>query len=108
MEGVVTVDITLNGDLPEGARPDLSVVGVIEIERLNDIIYVGRPVIASSESTVELFKLIEEGKYAVRKRVRLGRSSVSTIEVIEGLTPGDEIILSDMSQWDEHDRIRLK
>jgi HlyD family secretion protein len=108
MEGNVTVDITLNGDLPEGARPDLSVVGVIEIERLNDIIYVGRPVFASSESTVELFKLIEDGKYAVRTSVQLGRSSVSTIEVVEGLVPGDEIILSDMSQWDEHDRIRLK
>jgi len=108
MEGNVTVDVTLNGELPEGARPDLSVVGVIEIERLNDIIYVGRPVFASSQATVELFKLLEEGKYAVRTRVQLGRSSVSTIEVIEGLMPGDEIILSDMSQWDEHDRVRLK
>ncbi len=108
MEGNVTVDVTLDGELPEGARPDLSVVGTIEIERLNDIIYVGRPVFASSESTVELFKLVEEGKYAVRSRVQLGRSSVSTIEVIEGLMPGDEIILSDMSQWDEHDKIRLK
>jgi HlyD family secretion protein len=108
MEGTITVDVTLEGELPEGAKPDLSVVGTIEIERLNDIIYVGRPVFASSESTVELFKLVEEGKYAVRSRVQLGRSSVSTIEVVEGLTPGDEIILSDMSQWDEHDRIRLK
>jgi HlyD family secretion protein len=108
MEGNVTVDIRLNGKLPEGARPDLSVVGVIEIERLNDIIYVGRPVFASSQATVELFKLVGDDKYAVRTRVQLGRSSVSTIEVIEGLTPGDEIILSDMSQWDEHDRIRLK
>jgi len=108
MEGVVTVDVTLDGELPEGARPDLSVVGVIEIEGLNDILYVGRPVFASSESTVELFKLVEDGKYAVRTRVQLGRSSVSTIEVIEGLIPGDEIILSDMSQWDEHDKIRLK
>jgi len=108
MEGNVTVDIKLNGELPEGARPDLSVVGVIEIERLNDIIYVGRPVFASSQATVELFKLIEDGKYTVRTRVQLGRSSVSTIEVIEGLMPGDEIILSDMSQWDEHDRVRLK
>jgi HlyD family secretion protein len=108
MEGNVTVDIKLHGELPEGARPDKSVVGTIEIERLNDIIYVGRPVFASSEATVELFKLVEDGKYAVRTRVQLGRSSVSTIEVIEGLMPGDEIILSDMSQWDEHDRIRLK
>jgi len=108
MEGNVTVDIKLNGELPDGARPDLSVVGTIEIERLNDIIYVGRPVFASSQATVELFKLVEDGKYAVRTRVQLGRSSVSTIEVIEGLTPGDGIILSDMSQWDEHDKIRLK
>lgn len=108
MEGNVTVDITLNGELPEGARPDLSVVGTIEIERLNDILYVGRPVFASSQVTVELFKLVEDGKYAVRARVQLGRSSVNTIEVIEGLVPGDEIILSDMSRWDEHDRIRLK
>jgi HlyD family secretion protein len=108
MEGNVTVDVSLNGELPEGARPDLSVVGTIEIERLNDIIYVGRPVFASSEATVELFKLVEDGKYAVRTRVQLGRSSVSTIEVVEGLVPDEEIILSDMSQWDEHDRIRLK
>ncbi len=108
MEGNVTVDVTLHGELPEGARPDLSVVGTIEIERLNDIIYVGRPVFASSQSTVKLFKLVEDGKYAVRTRVQLGRSSVSTIEVVEGLAPGDEIILSDMSQWDEHDKVRLK
>ncbi len=108
MEGNVTVDIKLNGELPDGARPDLSVVGTIEIERLNDIIYVGRPVFASSEATVELFKLVEDGKYAVRTRVQLGRSSVSTIEILEGLVPGDEIILSDMSQWDENDRVRLK
>ena len=108
MEGNVTVDIKLSGELPDGARPDLSVVGTIEIERLDDIIYAGRPVFASNQSAVELFKLTEDGKFALRTRVQLGRSSVSTIEVIEGLTPGDEIILSDMSQWDEHDKIRLK
>ena len=108
MEGNVTVDVTLNGALPEGARPDLSVVGTIEIERLDDILYVGRPVYASNQSAVELFKLIEEGKYAVRSRVQLGRSSVSMIEVVEGLAVGEEIILSDMSQWDSHDRVRLK
>ncbi|MBN1806002.1 MAG: HlyD family efflux transporter periplasmic adaptor subunit [Sedimentisphaerales bacterium] len=108
MEGNVTVDISLTGELPEGARPDLSVVGVIEIERLNDIIYVGRPVFASNQAAVELFKLVEDGKFAVRTRVQLGRSSVSTIEVLEGLVPDDEIILSDMSQWDEHDKIKLK
>ncbi|MBN2182561.1 MAG: HlyD family efflux transporter periplasmic adaptor subunit [Sedimentisphaerales bacterium] len=108
MEGNVTVDIKLNGELPEGARPDLSVIGTIEIERLNDIIYVNRPAFASSQSTVELFKLVEEGKYAVRTRVKLGRSSVNTIEILEGLVPEDEVILVDMSQWDEHDKIRLK
>jgi HlyD family secretion protein len=108
MEGNVTVDIRLNGELPDGARPDLSVVGTIEIERLDDIIYVGRPVFASSQNAVELFKLVENGKFAVHTRVQLGRSSVSTIEVVEGLAPGDEIILSDMSQWDQHDKIRLK
>jgi HlyD family secretion protein len=108
MEGNVTVDISLNGDLPDGARPDLSVVGTIEIERLDDILYVGRPVFASSESSVELFQLVDDGRYAIRSRVQLGRSSVSTIEVIEGLAEGDEIILSDMSQWDEQERLRLK
>ncbi len=108
MEGNVTVDITLTGELPDGARPDLSVVGTVEIERLDDIIYVGRPVFASGESTVELFKVTEDGKYAERSRVTLGRTSVSTIEVIEGLDVGDQIILSDMSQWDEQDKLRLK
>lgn len=108
MEGNVTVDIALNGDLPDGARPDLSVVGTVEIERLDDILFVGRPVFASSESAVELFKVVEDGRYAQRIRTQLGRSSVSTIEVIEGLSVGDEIILSDMSQWDEQDRLRLK
>ena len=108
MEGNVTVDVTLNGNLPEGARPDLSVVGTIEIERLDDILYVGRPVYASNQSSVELFKVVEEGRYAVRSRVQLGRSSVSTIEIIDGLAVGEEIILSDMSQWDSHDRVRLK
>ncbi|UCD52633.1 MAG: HlyD family efflux transporter periplasmic adaptor subunit [Phycisphaerales bacterium] len=108
MEGNVTVDVTLSGALPEGARPDLSVVGTIEIERLDDILYVGRPVYASNQSAAELFKLVEEGKYAVRSRVQLGRSSVSTIEVVDGLAVGEEIILSDMSQWDSHDKVRLK
>ena len=108
MEGNVTVDVTLSGALPEGARPDLSVVGTIEIERLDDVLFVGRPVYASNQSAVELFKVVEEGKYAVRSRVQLGRSSVSTVEVVDGLALGDEIILSDMSQWDSHDRVRLK
>lgn len=108
MDGNVTVDASLRGTLPEGARPDLSVVGTIEIERLDDILYVGRPVYASSEGITELFKVVEGGRYAVRSRAQFGRSSVSTIEILEGLEIGDEIILSDMSQWDSCDKIRLK
>jgi multidrug efflux pump subunit AcrA (membrane-fusion protein) len=108
MDGNVTVDVSLRGTLPEGARPDLSVVGTIEIERLDDVLNVGRPVYASTEGVTELFKVIEGGKYAVRARAQFGRSSVSTIEVLDGLVVGDEIILSDMTQWDGCDRIRLK
>lgn len=108
MEGNVTVDVSLRGTLPEGARPDLSVVGTIEIERLDDVLNVGRPVYASSEGVTELFKVLDGGKYAVRTRAQFGRSSVSTIEVLDGLVVGDEIILSDMSQWDGCDKIRLK
>jgi len=108
MEGNVTVDVSLDGPLPKGARPDLSVVGTIEIERLDDVLYVGRPVFASQDSATELFKLVDDGKYAIRVRVQFGRNSVSTIEVLQGLNVGDQIILSDMSQWDTSDRIRLK
>lgn len=108
MEGNVTVDVSLSGALPQGARPDLSVVGTIEIERLEDILYVGRPVYASSEGLTELFKVVEDGRFATRTRVQFGRSSVSTIEILEGLQVADEIILSDMSQWDGCDRIHLK
>jgi len=108
MDGNVTVDVSLEGVLPPGARPDLSVVGTITIEKLDDVLNVGRPVFASSEGLSELFKVVEDGRYAERSRVQFGRTSVSTIEVIEGLAVGDEIILSDMSQWDGCDRIRLK
>jgi len=108
MEGNVTVDVSLDGALPQGARPDLSVVGTIEIERLEDVLHVGRPVFASSEGVTELFKAVEGGRFAVRTRVQFGRSSVSTIEILEGLQVDDEIILSDMSQWDGQDRLRLK
>ncbi len=108
MEGNVTVDVSFNGALPLGARPDLSVVGTITIEKLDDVLNVGRPVFASSEGPSELFKVVEDGRYAERSRVQFGRTSVSTIEVLEGLEVGDEIILSDMSQWDGCDRIRLK
>ena len=106
-EGTVTVDVALDGPLPRGARPDLTVDGTIELERLVDINYVGRPVFGQEDSVVSLFKLVDAGEFAVRARVGLGRSSVNTIEVLEGLQPGDEVILSDMSAWDAFDRVRL-
>jgi len=105
--GTVTVDVALDGELPRGARPDTTVDGTIELERLEDVIYVGRPVFGQEESIVSLFKLQPETDEAVRTRVSLGRSSVNTIEVIEGLQPGDQVVLSDMSQWDAFDRVRL-
>ncbi|MFB3920479.1 MAG: HlyD family secretion protein [Terriglobia bacterium] len=105
--GTVTVDVKLDEALPLGARPDLSVDGTIEIERLADVMYVGRPVHGQPNSTISLFKVINNRKEAVRVQVKLGRSSVSTIEVLEGLQVGDQVILSDMSQWDAFDRIRL-
>jgi HlyD family secretion protein len=105
--GTVTVDVALDGALPKGARPDLSVDGTIQLERLENVLYVGRPVQGQSDSKVGLFKLVDSGKGAVRVPVKLGRSSVSTIEVTGGLEIGDQVILSDMSQWDTHDRIRL-
>jgi len=108
MEGNVTVDVSLDGELPKGARPDLSVVGTIEIERLIDILHVGRPVLASADSKVELFKLVDDGRFAIRTPVQFGKTSVSTIEVLDGLVVGDQIILSDLSQWDTADKIRLK
>jgi HlyD family secretion protein len=108
VSGTVTVDVSLDGELPRGARPDLSVDGTIRLERLENVVHVGRPVQGQSESTVGLFKLVENGRAAVRVAVKLGRSSVSAIEVIDGLQPGDRVILSDMSQWDGHERVRLE
>ena len=105
--GTVTVDVTFTVPLPKGARPDLSVDGTIELERLNDVIYVGRPAFGQERSTVGLFRLTETGNDAVRIPVQLGRSSVNTVEVLRGLQPGDRVILSDMSQWDSHERIHL-
>ncbi|MCS6805933.1 MAG: efflux RND transporter periplasmic adaptor subunit [Acidobacteriota bacterium] len=105
--GTVTVDVALEGPLPKGSRPDLSVDGTIEIERLEDVLYVGRPAFGQEKSTVGLFKLINGGREAVRVPVKLGRSSVNTIEILDGLQPGDQVILSDMSAWDAFDRIRL-
>ena len=105
--GTVTVDVALDGELPKGARPDLSVEGTIELELLQNVLYVGRPVHGQSESPVGLFKLVAGGREAIRVPVKLGRSSVNTIEILQGLNIGDTVILSDMSQWDAHDRVRL-
>jgi len=105
--GTVTVDVELQGEMPKGARPDLSVDGTIELERLDDVIKVGKPVQGQPDSLIGLFKLTPDGKEAIRVQVKLGRSSVTEIEVIEGLKPGDQVILSDMSAHDAFDRIRL-
>jgi HlyD family secretion protein len=105
--GTVLVDISLLGDLPRGARPDLTVDGTIELERLEDVVHVGRPAFGQENSTVSLFRVDAQSGEAVRVRVSLGRSSVNTIEVREGLEPGDQVILSDMSAWDAFDRVRL-
>ena len=107
INGTVTVDVKLEGALPPGARPDLSVEGTIEIENLKDVVYVGRPAFGQPNSTVGIFKLDEEGNGATRVQVKMGRSSVNTMEVLEGLKPGDRVILSDMSTWDAFNRIRL-
>jgi HlyD family secretion protein len=106
-EGTVTVDVALEGPLPKGARPDLSVDGTIELEVLRNVLFVGRPAYGQPESKIEMFKVVDEGQAAVRVPVTLGRSSVSKIEIKDGLAPGDQVILSDTSQWDEFDRLRL-
>jgi HlyD family secretion protein len=106
--GTVTVDVAITDPLPAGARPDLSVDGTIELENLKDVLFVGRPVHGQSDSTVGLFKLVEDGSEAVRVNVKLGRSSVNTIEILQGLKAGDKVVLSDMSNWDSFDRIRLR
>jgi HlyD family secretion protein len=105
--GTVTVDVALTGDLPKGARPDLSVDGTIELERLEKVLYVGRPAFGQEHSTVGLFRLAEDGDSAVRIQVKLGRSSVNTIEILDGLEENDQVVLSDMSSWDAFDRVRL-
>jgi HlyD family secretion protein len=106
--GTVQVDVELVGELPRGARPDLSVDGTIEIERLPDVLYVGRPAYGQSESTVTLFKLEPDGSEAIRVPVGLGRSSVNLIEIRQGLAEGDQVVLSDTAQWDDYDRIEIK
>ena len=106
--GTVTVEVELQGQLPKGARPELSVDGLIELERLASVLYVGRPVHGQADSTVSLFKLLRGGAVAEQVPVRLGHSSVSVIEVVEGLEAGDRVILSDMTAWHEHERVRLQ
>jgi HlyD family secretion protein len=108
VNGTVTVDVTIDDPLPLGARPDLSVDGTVTLENLKDVLYVGRPVHGQAESTIGIFKIIDDGSEAVRVNVKLGRSSVNTIEIVDGLKVGDKVILSDMSAWDNFDRIRLK
>jgi RND family efflux transporter MFP subunit len=106
--GTVTVDVELTGPLPQGARPDLSVDGTIDLERMTDVLYVGRPALGNENSTLSLFKIDPDGKGATRVPVKVGRASVNSIQVIEGLKEGDTVILSDMSRWDNVDRIRLE
>jgi HlyD family secretion protein len=107
LNGTVTVDVELAGALPQGARPDLSVDGTIDLDRMTDVLFVGRPAFGNENSTISLFKLDADGKTAVRVPVKVGRASVNSIQVIEGLQRGDTVILSDMSRWDSTDRIRL-
>jgi HlyD family secretion protein len=106
-QGTVTVDVAFDEALPKGARPDLSVDGTIELERLDNVVYVGRPAFGQENNTVGIFKLVSGSSEAVRTPVKLGKSSVNTIEIQSGLQPGDQVILSDTSAWDAHDRIRL-
>jgi hypothetical protein len=105
--GTITVDVALTGDLPKGAVPDLSVDGTIELERMADVLYVGRPAFGQEQSIVGLFKLQPDGR-ATRLQVKLGRSSVNAVEIISGLNVGDQVVLSDMSAWDAFDRVRLQ
>jgi HlyD family secretion protein len=106
--GTVTVDASIDGTLPPGSRPDLSVEGTIEIERLTDVLSTGRPVHGDTDNTVGLFKLMGDGNEAVRVQVKLGRTSVNSVEILQGLSAGDQVILSDMSTWDNVDRVRLR
>lgn len=108
VNGTVTVDVELSGALPLGARPDLSVDGTIDLDRMANVLYVGRPAFGNENSTISLFKLSTDGKTAVRVPVKVGKASVNSIEVLEGLTEGDTVILSDMSRWDNTDKIRLE
>jgi RND family efflux transporter MFP subunit len=106
--GTVTVDVALTGALPQGARPDLSVDGTIDLDRLSDVLYVGRPAQGNENSTLSLFKVLPDGRTAVRTAVQVGRASVNAIQVLGGLQPGDTVVLSDMSKWDNNDRVQIE
>jgi HlyD family secretion protein len=106
--GTVTVDVKLTGELPKGTRPDLSVDGTIDLERLDNVLYVGRPAFGQENSTISLFRLDGDGHDATRVPVKVGRASVNSIQVVDGLHEGDTVVLSDMSRWDNTDRIRLQ
>jgi HlyD family secretion protein len=108
VNGTVTVDVTLDAKLPQGARPDLSVDGTIDLEKMDNVLYVGRPAFGQEQSTVGMFRLEPDASNAVRAQVKLGRSSVNTVEILQGLKEGDQVILSDMSRWDSYDRVRLE
>ena len=107
-DGAVTVDVQLTDELPRGARSELSVDGLVEIERLDDVLHVGRPAFGQEGDEVDLFRLAQGGDHAVRVRVLLGKASVNTVEIREGLAEGDTVILSDTSAWEGHGRIRLR
>ena len=106
--GTVTVEVALDGALPRGARPDLSVDGTIEVERLPNVLHMGRPAYGQGESTVGLFKLEHDGRHATRVPVKLGRTSVNTIQIVQGLDVGDKVIISDMSRFDDVERVKLE
>jgi RND family efflux transporter MFP subunit len=106
--GTVTVDVALEGELPKGARPDLSVDGTVELDRLADVVFVGRPAFGQDQNSISLFRVNGDGDEADRVKVKLGKSSVNAVQILEGLKPGDRVILSDMSAWDAYDRVRLK
>src|SRR6266511_1239851 len=106
-QGTVTVEVAFDEPLPKGARPDLSVDGTIELERLDNVVYVGRPAFGQENNTVGMFKIVSGASEAVRTPVKLGKGSVNTIQILDGLQPGDQVILSDTSAWDAHERIRL-
>jgi len=106
--GTVTVDVSLTGELPKGARPDLSVDGTIDLEKLDNVLYVGRPAFGQENSTISMFVLDHEGNGAARTQVKTGRASVNQIQIESGLKEGDTVILSDMSRWDNTDRVKLE